>query len=340
MYISANLTNIPLETLQIARTCWNGVLLNFTQYFDFEYIENVHESTLSYALTEAWRDKFPTNTDFYNKYALPCLRACSKRSSIEGQGAFCLSIGSSSGNTSCLYSEEFPNNPRANCNLFRISGNPDIAGIGLFAAYITMVSIFTFLVTAQAFILLASCVSKNPRCHSASSATFLSFSLLIAGISNTSQNDNYYENVFALAVSTIAIIPLVTLTAVIGPRVPAGGDFDRDAVVEGLSLASTLWGQALSWVTIYTIVKLRRYSSMYRSYDNTENELGYGQIVSMFIWVPVGVDFLYTVFYGSKEGLEGKIPTPFTVEELSSDPISPPNEVSLHGLQTSSSSTT
>ncbi|PVF99159.1 hypothetical protein CPB86DRAFT_814116 [Serendipita vermifera] len=53
----------------------------------------------------------------------------------------------------------------------------------------------------------------------------------------------------------------------------------------------------------------------HRSEDNAESKLGYGQIVSLFVWAPVGVDFVYTVLYGSKEGLESKIPVPFLIVE-------------------------
>lgn len=52
-------------------------------------------------------------------------------------------------------------------------------------------------------------------------------------------------------------------------------------------------GLIMAWTNLYNVIDMRGYSIKYQSNDNTENQLGYGQIVSLFIWVPVAVDFLY-----------------------------------------------
>ncbi|KAG8805650.1 hypothetical protein FRC17_005406, partial [Serendipita sp. 399] len=125
MFIQANLTNIPLSALIItrdtSRTCWNGLLLNLTQYYDFPANEN---SSLTRALTGAWRKLFSAafqnisseelvdyfseakeTTDLYNNYTIPCLRSCLTGTRPEGQTGFRL-LDPTSNET--LYWEEFP----------------------------------------------------------------------------------------------------------------------------------------------------------------------------------------------------------------------------------------
>ncbi|KAG8827594.1 hypothetical protein FRC17_007779 [Serendipita sp. 399] len=73
-----------------------------------------------------------------------------------------------------------------------------------------------------------------------------------------------------------------------------------------LSLLCIAWGHVLLWMNFHGIIQLRRGSSKHRSEDNLENRMGYGQIISLFIWLPLD---------GPRRGAEGKIPTPFVVQE-------------------------
>ncbi|KAG9021052.1 hypothetical protein FS842_006835 [Serendipita sp. 407] len=449
MIVRANLTNIPLSVLKMSgeRTCWNGLLLNFTQYYDFTGNEN---STLTRALTDEWRRLFPARfqnisseemveylieaketKDLYNNHTIPCLRSCLGNTHHSGQNIFYLRDPASN---DYLYRQEFPKVVRINCDLLRILGNPDIGGIGLFSAYVTMVAIFSLLTIAHVYLLIIRYKDSHLQRYLRSkwesglnaasiafldSATFLSVSLLVAGVSYMTRTDNYYESTLSVAVSGISAIPLVTLTVIMYPtfrrkplRVAIASlaallysihgvfnlshSFSAKAIIGmersclhadtlfassitilitfglcllvpathfgyryiartrcwrrfldtvnrvlrrhkkkraisgvnqdppgtnfvakvqlSMSLAFIIWGQALTWTSLYSIIEIRRYSVRNRSSYNSEGELSYGQVVSLFIWLPVCVDFAYTALYGSKQGLEGNIPVPFVVD--------------------------
>ncbi|KAG8840954.1 hypothetical protein FRB91_005496 [Serendipita sp. 411] len=247
MIVSANLENIPFESLLIGHNCWEGILLNFTLHYDFAEEANYWvRRQLTGTLINTWKNRFPVvfqdiesgeiinylsmarnSSNFYDNRAIAGLSNCAY--SIYEELIFCMSGGNWGDQVGCLNrGESWFQNTEFLCELSAISGNPDIGGVGLFSAHVIMLTIFTLLTIGHAFFLLGSCFHFGRRLHSSrwepilnaisisflDSMAFLSISVLIAGISYTKKAASTYEVTFAMAASGVTLAPLITMTAV------------------------------------------------------------------------------------------------------------------------------
>ncbi|PVG01738.1 hypothetical protein CPB86DRAFT_870820 [Serendipita vermifera] len=247
MFVIPNLESIPISSLKITYTCWDGLLGNFTQHWNFiEDADYWQKQEATAALVYSWRSRllseFQNITDseiitylsearetraFYDRFTAPGLLRCTR--GLDAENAFCLATGNWDAIPSCL--GRASDISGTSCEIIPVTGNPDISGVGLFSTYIIMTAVFSVLAIAHALYLchFALCHrQKTPfsvsspvnLLNSASLAflditIFLSISLLVAGASSVASRDtSRYEGIYALSVSSISVPPVLTMTAI------------------------------------------------------------------------------------------------------------------------------
>ncbi|KAK0649943.1 hypothetical protein B0T16DRAFT_389900 [Cercophora newfieldiana] len=81
-------------------------------------------------------------------------------------------------------------------------------------------------------------------------------------------------------------------------------------VVAGLNLVGM-------WTYLVLFTEYRRLIVQRAGYSQQDTRWGVGQVLALFTWAPVVVDFLYILILGPKEGLEGRISNKWDVVQAS-----------------------
>ncbi|KAF6826413.1 hypothetical protein CPLU01_09698 [Colletotrichum plurivorum] len=70
---------------------------------------------------------------------------------------------------------------------------------------------------------------------------------------------------------------------------------------------------ATLWTTLALLLAARNAVIEFSAGDDPQSEWGFGQVLALTTWIPVVIDFLYTLFVGTKRGLERHLPEDYCV---------------------------